>query len=61
MAHPLLVGWAEDDLLVGCVGAERSGDREFRLRELFVNEGFRGPGIGTALVEAIVGGAPSSA
>ena len=25
----LLVGWSEDGALVGCIGIERAGDREF--------------------------------
>ncbi len=56
----LLVGWDDDDgRLVGCIGIERVGDREFALRNLFVLEGFRSQGIGRSLVEAVVAGAPA--
>jgi GNAT superfamily N-acetyltransferase len=54
---PLLVGWSEDDRLVGCIGIERVGDREIELKHLFVVDAFRLHGIGRSLVEAVVAGA----
>ena len=54
----LLVGWSEDDELVGGIGIERIGDRELALTNLFVLEELRLQGIGRSLVEAVVSGAP---
>src|SRR3954452_13000125 len=54
----LLVGWREDDTLVGGVGIERVGDRELGLTSLYVLEEHRLRGIGRSLVEAVVAGAP---
>jgi predicted N-acetyltransferase YhbS len=54
----LLVGWEADDELVGCIGIDRVGDRELALTNLFVLEEHRSRGIGGALVEAVVAGAP---
>ena len=54
----LLVGWAEDERLVGGIGIERIGDRELALTNLFVLEQLRLQGIGRSLVEAVVSGAP---
>jgi GNAT superfamily N-acetyltransferase len=54
----LLVGWSEDDELVGCIGIERVAERELALTNLYVLEEHRSHGIGCALVEAVVAGAP---
>src|SRR6478752_6065900 len=54
----LLVGWAEDERLVGGIGIERIGDRELALTNLFVLEQLRRQGIGRSLVDAVVSGAP---
>jgi predicted N-acetyltransferase YhbS len=54
----LLVGWEADDELVGCIGIDRLGDRELGLTNLYVLEEHRSRGIGGALVEAVVAGAP---
>ena len=54
----LLVGWSEDEALVGCIGIERAGDRELALTDLFVLAEHRLQGIGRSLVEAVVAGAP---
>ena len=54
----LLVGWSEDGKLVGGIGIERLGERELALTNLFVLEELRLRGIGSALVEAVVSGAP---
>ena len=53
----LLLGWSVDGELVGCLGAERNG-RELELKNLFVLEEHRLQGIGRALVEALIAGAP---
>jgi GNAT superfamily N-acetyltransferase len=55
---PPLLGWSVDDELVGCLGVERGDDRELELRDVFVLEEHRLQGIGRALVEAVVAGAP---
>lgn len=54
----LLVGWSEDDEFVGCIGIERVAERELALTNLYVLEEHRLHGIGRALVEAVVAGAP---
>ncbi len=54
----LLVGWSEGDRLVGGIGIERVGERELALTGLLVLPGYRRQGIGRALVEAVVSGAP---
>jgi GNAT superfamily N-acetyltransferase len=54
----LLVGWSEDGRLVGCIGIERAGEREFALTNLYVLEEHRSQGIGRSLIEAVVAGAP---
>jgi GNAT superfamily N-acetyltransferase len=54
----LLVGWEAGEKLVGCIGIDRLGDRELGLTSLYVLEEHRSRGIGVALVEAVVSGAP---
>lgn len=48
----------EGDDLVGILEVERAGDREVRLNSVFVLEPFRLRGIGRAMVEAVIAGAP---
>ena len=57
-AAPPLLGWSVDGELVGCLGVEPGEGRELELRDVFVLEEHRRQGIGRALVEAVVAGAP---